>query len=942
MFKSPLRFVVSLFLFFFAGSCTYLYSQEIKLELTPEELQWLQSNKKVIVGIDRENPPFSFVDDAGQYRGMVLDYLEYMEQVLGITFETETPVTWNETVEKLKRKEIDLIPTLSDRPERHSFANFTVGYLPLPLVIITNKESDKSIQSKQDLDGLTIAMVDGYMTTDMVRQNHPNAIIKTYPAALECMFAVATGEADAFVSNLSFSSYTIQNYGLNNLEIATLYDKNLNRKDNIGVRKDWPELASIINKVLGAMPEDKRQEIWTRWVPLQLNQPTSDELLLTAEEMQWLSNNQRIRVFTHGDWAPITFKDSNGNLVGLALDYMSEIESVLGIKLELVADIPWIEAVNRLKDHELDVIAIMSLTEERKSFAAFTTAYARLPIQIFAREGSPYYGDLANLTNESVAVIRGTATTDWIETNYPNLTKKYYSTSQIAVNALAKGDVDIFVGNVVTTQYSLKENGYGNIRIAGVTELKDDLHFAVRKDWTILKGIFQKALNSIDASRHNQLYSKWTLVSSEPQVDYTLVWQIISIVSVIVLIVLYWNRRLSNEIQVRKAVEVELIEASQAKSNFLANMSHEIRTPLNGIYGSLQILQQQKDAPATSQNTIMRALLSSQILLRLVDDILDFSKIEANKMIIENVNFRFDEIVDLVIDEMKESANDNYTEIKAHYSSKYCEGWNGDPVRIKQILLNLVSNAVKFTKDGEVNIHVSTRENVGTDETVNETSHKTLCFSVDDTGIGMSGEIIERLFNRFEQADKSTTRKHGGTGLGLAITKRLLDLMGGKISVSSEPGKGSHFSVSIPLETAEVESTSQEAKIIEKPDLTGMNILLAEDNAINTAIFRAMMKDTGAELVMVVNGKQAVETVDRSEPDLIYMDIQMPVMNGEEACLIIKDKYPHIPVVALTANSTSEDVERYMKIGFDKFIAKPFNMDLLLGTASEYYRVGGK
>ncbi len=363
--------------------------------------------------------------------------------------------------------------------------------------------------------------------------------------------------------------------------------------------------------------------------------------------------------------------------------------------------------------------------------------------------------------------------------------------------------------------------------------------------------------------------------------------------------------------------------SEQAKGNFLANMSHEIRTPMNGILGTLQILQRQS-LPYESEELVEKGILSSKMLLTIVNDILDFSKIEAGRLAIEVIPINVSKLVESTIAELQPEAESKGISIELTLDSSYREGWLGDPVRIKQIALNLLSNAIKFTDKGGVFIDLKVED-------------EQLFLKCRDTGIGMSKTIIGGLFSRFEQADKSTTRKYGGTGLGMAITSQLVSLMGGQITVDSELTKGTTFKLLLPLKQTDMKKLTVERKTkIGTPRLKGKTILLAEDNKINQTVFLAMMKPTLANIVVAFDGKEAVEKFNEVQPDIVFMDIQMPIMDGIEACIEIKKIDNRVPIVALTANVMSEDVAKYMATGFVAHIGKPVEINKLYRELDHY------
>ena len=358
-------------------------------------------------------------------------------------------------------------------------------------------------------------------------------------------------------------------------------------------------------------------------------------------------------------------------------------------------------------------------------------------------------------------------------------------------------------------------------------------------------------------------------------------------------------------------------QANKAKSMFLANMSHEIRTPLNGIYGALQIIEQE-DISAQSKELLNKALYSTKNLNIIINDILDFSKIEANKLELENAVFSLPEVLEHLRSDLSMMASEKGIEFILANKVDH-QHWQGDSTRIRQILLNIAANAIKFTSSGNVSLNVDFDEAQG---------H--LVFATVDTGIGMDKIQQQKLFQRFEQADTSTTRKFGGTGLGLSITHSLVTLMNGQISVESERGVGSIFIVRLPLKKATAPVIEHKILTVEEMNFAGKTILIAEDNEINQLIVQAMLEPTQATLIFANNGLEAVRALQNTTADLVLMDIQMPVMDGIEASRQIKKFAPSLPIIALTANAMSDDIARYEREGFVGHLAKPVELSLLL------------
>ena len=570
--------------------------------LTTKQKTWLKQHTVIRVGVDPDYAPYSFKNKDGHYQGVVPDYLALFERHLGVRFEIVPNLSWPQIIESAKSHSLDIVATAVQTPERDTFLGFTHIYIPTPLVIMT-QDGNTAIKKPSDLNGKKVALVKDYSSSQRVINEHPAIIPFSVQTPLQGLSAVASGAADAYVGVIGVNTYLMSKYGIANLKVAAGYEMTMNGQ-RLGIRKDWPELVSILNKTLDAIPEYESLAIMSKWIPLRaLNESSSEEpyqLALTEQEQSWLAQHREIRLAVDPDFAPVEFIDEQGVFSGIAAEYVKLLNKRLGIHMKVVPGLTWSEAISRAKQQKVDVFSAITPSEDRSHFLNFTEPYFKYPVVIFTREEHPFITGLESLLNHKVAVVKDYVTQELVASHYPDVNLIPVPSIKDGLDAVSTGKVDAFVGFTVTASYNIRKYNYTNLKIAAPTEFQTPgLTFGVRKDWPLLTEILNKALNTVSPQTQLSISKKWIEIEVAQFPRYW-IWVSATAAGLLLLFVVISsflrhqvskrtyelsqkNVELSNEVSERKRVESALIESEQRLSQFFHATFEMVFFHENGI-----------------------------------------------------------------------------------------------------------------------------------------------------------------------------------------------------------------------------------------------------------------------------------------------------------------------------------------------------------------------
>jgi signal transduction histidine kinase len=893
------------------------------------------------------NTTETFHYEDGTYGGYSKLFCEWMTSLFGITF-TPHIYDWNTLITGFEAGTIDFTGELTTTPERLQKYYMTDAFTERAIKAFRVKGSESFIEIAKTRP-LRFAYLNGTTTEDLVlsslQYEIEGSFVDTEQEAMEALYA---GEIDAF---------------LGEEHSGAAFDMGIVGEDVFPViyspvsfataNEALAPIVRVFNKYLKNGAFYHLVELYNEGA--QEYEVYKLHTLLTPEEKAFIQEKREkeapIYLLAETDTYPSSFYNKQEKeWQGIALDVLEEISLLTGLEFRIVnaADADWPILFAMLESGEGEMITELIFSSERENRFLWTDApysvdhYALLSLNTHEDIG------INQVLYSRIGLIEGSAYAEVFKEWFPDHTNTItYINPDEGFAALERGEIDLLMAtrNLLLSATNYLENPVFKANF--VFDRTYESSFGFHIDEAILASIVSKAQNFV---KTEEITERWTRKTfdyrgkvARAQIPYLAGVSILLICVIGLLVVLFvrnrnMNKRLEQTVRERTAeleTQTEMAnEASQAKGEFLSRMSHEIRTPLNAIVGMLQIAQGTKDYEKI-EDALQKAEDNSKHLINIINEILDYSRIESNRIVLDERPFSLVKNLEFVMSMFEEQAREKGIALRLEIHALQDEGILADVLRLNQVLINLLSNALKFTDaDGQILLAVEEFPRIGEKKNVYQ-------FQVKDTGIGISEKQVARLFSPFMQADETITRSYGGTGLGLAISKRIVELMGGEIGVTSTLGEGSTFGFTIKAEAVPIEEIMEEEKEEhhlqeEKPDFTGKRLLVVDDIEINREIVIALLQGTNIETESAANGKEAValfEAMPAGCFDMVFMDMQMPVMDGCTAAEAMraseKEDAKTIKIVAMTANVMQEDVRRVQEAGMDGHIGKPLDIQEL-------------
>ncbi len=642
---------------------------------------------------------------------------------------------------------------------------------------------------------------------------------------------------------------------------------------------------------------------------------------LTDAEKTWLAAHRVIRVGAEINYAPYEFQDSRKRFSGVVADYMEILKRRLGVRFE-VHQMPDFAAVeSKLQKKEVDVVLALAPTAEREQFLLFTKPYLHYVNVIVTRDDFGFVTGLRDLSLERVGVVAGHSSEQLLSRAYPNSKVTTYPDLLDGLMAVSTGKADGLVDDIFPIVFNIRYHQISNLKIATPVERAlqpKGFSVAVRKDWPQLVGILDKVLLNISHEEQREISQKWLSVRYESKVDYRAIWTSLAVFSAILLAAVLWITLLNRQRKALLAARAEAEAANRAKDQFLASMSHELRTPLHAILGYAELIREGALTEPARQDALATIAGSGSHLLTLINDLLDLSRIRSGHLELNPTPVELPALLHEIAAMVRVDAQKKGLIFVLDVPADLPALVQADGKRFRQILLNLLGNAIKFTDAGRVTLSVRA---VSAGEGRIE-----LSVSVEDTGMGIGPEDKLRIFVPFEQTEQGR-RRESGVGLGLAISQELAHRMGGTIEVDSQPGSGSQFRFTVRLPLVEEQlSTAPARRHVVGYEGTRRTILVTDDQEENRQLLRRMLEPLGFDVALAGGGLEAVAASRQRRPDLVVMDLRMPQMNGFDAARTIRQSpgLESVPLVAASASSADLEHAEAEPSTFVACLRKPF------------------
>ncbi|UZE10124.1 transporter substrate-binding domain-containing protein [Pseudomonas sp. B21-053] len=912
------------------------------VQLDETDWQWLRNKRVLRLGVSGPDyPPFEVTRNHAELEGITADYADLLAQLLHVKVEVLRYATREAAMQALKRDGLDLLGTSNNFEVADPDLIRSRAYAEDQPMLVTRLDE----RLPDDLAGKRIAMVDDYLRASSVEAFYPEARLHQYASTLEALGAVAFGQDDVYLGDFISANYLINNNYLNNVHLTGPSGLDAN-PFGFALARSNTRLSGIVDRALAAIPMDQRAAIEQRWSAGRANLSGQQSVRLSAAEQRWLARHPTLTVGVVEDFAPLTFFDAQGRFSGLTAQLLNLISQRSGLNFRAQRSRSLDQQIQQLKAGEIDLLPAIIPSAEREAELRFTRAYLSNPFVLVSATTAGSPKTLDDLVGKRLAISHSHPLREFILARAAGIRLVDVQSPAQGLEAVVKGQADAALSSLILTRHLIVRHYRDRLQINSTVGNEPALiTLATDRGAVELQSILNKALLSISPQEMDELVARW---SNDVMVDDSYwqrhrqgILQGFAAAGALLLLALGWiawqRRQISQRqrwLQQLQDAKDAADDANRAKTTFLATMSHEIRTPMNALIGMLELALKRSEEGVTDRFAIEVASSSAQQLLVLIGDILDIARIESGHLSLapERANLR--ELTESVCRVFEGLARQKALDWRVSLDGQSDRDVLIDPLRFKQVLSNLLSNAIKFTEAGEVSLSLRLEPGLA--------GHLRVSVMIEDSGIGISVADQQRLFSPFVQAGNNPQSGRHGSGLGLVISRSLCEMMGGRLQLHSELGRGTRVEVSLEVPALQALQPSA-APPGEMPlPIRALTILVVDDYPANRLLLSRQLSYLGHRVLAAKDGGQGLEQWREQTPDVLITDCNMPVLSGYELAMAIRDEertqgLPATLILGFTANAQPEEKLRCLEAGMDDCLFKPIRLgDLSAWLATRF------